>query len=305
MRARRRGPSTRSPLGSARSAACSACSGSTADDPAWQRAPEPTSRLDDVVDGLVAALLEQRAGRPAAQGLRHRRRPPRPAHRLGRRGRRHPARSALVAIGPPQVRSLMPGNSQRKGAVRRKGKGNTAGSGGRVRRGLEGRGPTPKAEDRPYHVAHKAKAARQRCRRRTAGSRQRTGRPGAGPEWVVGRNPVLEAMEAEIPVKTAYVAEGAERDDRLREMLKLAADRSTPMLRGHPRRAGPDDRRRDPPGRRAAAARVQLRAPRRPAGRGPRPPTPSRWSSRSTRSPTRATSVPSSAPRPPSARTAC
>ena len=37
-------------------------------------------------------------------------------------------------------------------------------------------------------------------------------------------------MEAEIPVKSAYVAEGAERDDRLREVFKLAADRSTPML---------------------------------------------------------------------------
>ena len=53
----------------------------------------------------------------------------------------------------------MPGNSQRKGAVRRKGRGNTAGSGGRVRRGLEGKGPTPKAEDRPYHVAYRAKKA--------------------------------------------------------------------------------------------------------------------------------------------------
>ena len=51
----------------------------------------------------------------------------------------------------------MPGNSQRQGAVRKRGKGNTAGSGGRVRRGLEGKGPTPKAEDRPYHAAHKAK----------------------------------------------------------------------------------------------------------------------------------------------------
>ncbi len=53
----------------------------------------------------------------------------------------------------------MPGNSQRKGAVRRKGKSNTAGSGGRVRRGLEGKGPTPKAEDRQYHPAHRAKKA--------------------------------------------------------------------------------------------------------------------------------------------------
>ncbi len=123
----------------------------------------------------------------------------------------------------------MPGNSQRKGAIRRKGKGNTAGSGGRVRRGLEGRGPTPRAEDRPYHVAHKAKNA---SAKRTPGrlTAPRTGRPGTGPEWVAGRNPVLEAMVAGIPVKSAYVAEGAERDDRLRAIFKLAADRSTPLL---------------------------------------------------------------------------
>ena len=122
----------------------------------------------------------------------------------------------------------MPGNSQRKGAVRRKGKGNTAGSGGRVRRGLEGRGPTPKAEDRPYHAAHRSKSAPRS--RPTAGPAQRTGRPGAGPEWVAGRNAVLEAMTAEIPVRTAYVAEGAERDDRLRDILKLAAERGTGLL---------------------------------------------------------------------------
>jgi PAS domain S-box-containing protein len=123
----------------------------------------------------------------------------------------------------------MPGNSQRKGAVRRKGKGNTAGSGGRVRRGLEGRGPTPKAEDRPYHAAHKAKKAAARSRPATS-SGPRTGRPGSGPEWVAGRNAVLESMTAEIPVKAAYIAEGAERDDRLRDILKLAADRSTGLL---------------------------------------------------------------------------
>ena len=47
---------------------------------------------------------------------------------------------------------------------------------------------------------------------------------------MVGRNAVLEAMEAEIPIKTAYVAEGAERDDRLRDILKLAAARGTALL---------------------------------------------------------------------------
>ena len=121
----------------------------------------------------------------------------------------------------------MPGNSQRKGAVRRKGRGNTAGSGGRNRRGLAGRGPTPKAEDRTYHKAHKAKqaAAKQPPERQ-----KRTGRPGAGPEWVAGRNPVHEALTAEIPVQAAYVATGAERDDRLRDILRFCADRSLPLL---------------------------------------------------------------------------
>jgi 23S rRNA (guanosine2251-2'-O)-methyltransferase len=124
----------------------------------------------------------------------------------------------------------MPGNSQRKGAVRRRGKGNTAGSGGRVRRGLEGKGPTPKAEERPYHAAYKAKKASSGRARPSSSGGSRTGRPGSGPEWVAGRNSVLEAMEAEIPIKAAYVAEGAERDDRLREVLKLAAARGTVLL---------------------------------------------------------------------------
>ena len=56
----------------------------------------------------------------------------------------------------------MAGNSSRRGATS-KGKNKTAGSGGRVRRGLEGRGPTPKAEDRPYHKAYKSKQAAQRA----------------------------------------------------------------------------------------------------------------------------------------------
>jgi 23S rRNA (guanosine2251-2'-O)-methyltransferase len=121
----------------------------------------------------------------------------------------------------------MPGNSQRRGAVRRKGKPNTAGSGGRVRRGLEGKGPTPKAEDRPYHAAHRAKKTGPAPRRSSA---PRTGRPGSGPEWVAGRNAVLEAMTAGIPSKAAYIAEGTERDDRLRDILRLAADRGLGLL---------------------------------------------------------------------------
>ena len=51
----------------------------------------------------------------------------------------------------------MAGNSQRRGAIRKSAKKPTAGSGGRVRRGLEGKGPTPRAADRPNHKAYKAK----------------------------------------------------------------------------------------------------------------------------------------------------
>jgi 23S rRNA (guanosine2251-2'-O)-methyltransferase len=123
----------------------------------------------------------------------------------------------------------MAGNSQRKGAVRRKGRGKAAGSGGRVRRGLEGKGPTPKAEDRPYHAAYRArKAAPHRSPSRSSAAQ--TGRPGSGPEWVVGRNAVLEAMEVKIPIRAAYLAEGAERDSRLRDIFKIAADRGIALL---------------------------------------------------------------------------
>jgi 23S rRNA (guanosine2251-2'-O)-methyltransferase len=122
----------------------------------------------------------------------------------------------------------MAGNSKRRGAIKRTGKGNpTAGSGGRRRRGLEGKGPTPKAEDRVGHVANRrAKAvARKTAKRRSPG---RAGR-GAS-EWVVGRNPVVEALQAGVPVTTMYVAEGAERDSRMREALRSATDRGLSML---------------------------------------------------------------------------
>ncbi len=122
----------------------------------------------------------------------------------------------------------MPGNSQRRGAVRHKGKGNAAGSGGRRRRGLEGKGPTPKAEDRVYHRAYKAKqAAEARDQSRPKRAPQQRG---GGAEWVAGRNPVVEALRVGIPVVSVYVAEGIDRDDRVREVFKTCADQSIPML---------------------------------------------------------------------------
>jgi len=131
----------------------------------------------------------------------------------------------------------MPGNSQRKGAVRKKGKTTPAGSGGRVRRALEGKGPTPRAEDRPYHKAYRSRGADEAAK--TTGQRSRGRKPtgsrsgapsSAGSDWVIGRNPVLEVLLAGLPVRRAYVADGLERDDRLRDILKFAAEHNIPLL---------------------------------------------------------------------------
>lgn len=121
----------------------------------------------------------------------------------------------------------MAGNSARRGAVKKSGKGNpTAGSGGRVRRGLEGRGPTPKAQDREGHKAFKAK---QRAEKAKAARPKRPAKPGDS-EWIAGRNSVVEALRAHMPITSVYVAEGAERDGRLREVFRVAAERGISLL---------------------------------------------------------------------------
>lgn len=134
----------------------------------------------------------------------------------------------------------MPGNSQRRGAIRGSKKGPSAGSGGQRRKGLEARGATPKAVERTKHPAHK-NAARATARGAAPGSRPaRSGgparkggtsrRPKGSSEIVYGRNSVLEALRADIPVTTMYVAGRLESDDRVREALKIATGRSISIL---------------------------------------------------------------------------
>ncbi len=120
----------------------------------------------------------------------------------------------------------MAGNSQRRGAVRKSNKKAAAGSGGRVRRGLEGKGPTPRADERPYHKAYKAKQRAEAEERRKPKRRATAG----DAEWVAGRNSVVEALRAGVPITGVYVAEGAERDARLREAFALVADRGISLL---------------------------------------------------------------------------
>lgn len=123
----------------------------------------------------------------------------------------------------------MAGNSQRRGAVRRSGskKGAQVGSGGQRRRGLEGKGPTPKASERPNHKAYKmSKAADKRASGRPGPTRKKSG----STEVVAGRNSVLEALRTDVPVSTMYVASRIDSDDRVKEALTLAAEAGIPIM---------------------------------------------------------------------------
>ncbi|WP_174184855.1 23S rRNA (guanosine(2251)-2'-O)-methyltransferase RlmB [Nocardia barduliensis] len=131
----------------------------------------------------------------------------------------------------------MAGNSQRRGAVRKTGskKGAVVGSGGKRRRGLEGRGATPPAEMRTKHPAAKRAAAKAKATPSRSTGRGAAGRPAGrktddGPELVLGRNPVVECLRAGVPATALYVAVGTENDDRLTESVRIAADAGISIL---------------------------------------------------------------------------
>lgn len=124
----------------------------------------------------------------------------------------------------------MAGNSKRKGAIRKDGskKGQVVGSGGQRRRGLEARGATPKAVDRTYHPAHKkAKAA---AKAKAVAGRNAQRRKDDGPEYVVGRNPVVECLRAGVPATALYVMSTIDADDRVREAIAQAGDKGIAIL---------------------------------------------------------------------------
>ena len=199
----------------------------------------------------------------------------------------------------------MPGNSQRRGRRVTSKKGATAGSGGKNRAGLTGRGQTLPADERPWHKGYSGteklpqrtawkqdkerraaaeEAGRPRSVRRAPrtppgvpGRRERPGRPGRrcrcrtergrrsrcgrrswrggrggakqptrsgprvapgrksnptkdAPELLVGRNPVVEALRANVPATALYIAQGIDIDDRVNEIVRTAGDRGIPIL---------------------------------------------------------------------------
>jgi 23S rRNA (guanosine2251-2'-O)-methyltransferase len=137
----------------------------------------------------------------------------------------------------------------RPGASKGK-KGSKVGTGGHGRQALEGKGPTPKAEDRKGHKAYKFKQAAEKKAaagtqrkgeylapaNRTAGtagaSRQngaRVAKAADASEVLSGRNSVIEALRAKVPATALYIANRIEMDDRVKESIALANHRGIPV----------------------------------------------------------------------------
>jgi len=125
----------------------------------------------------------------------------------------------------------MAGTAKPRGAARSSSKkGPTGGTGGKNKRRLEGKGPTPKAEDRPYHAAAKRKKAAEK----KVSPRTRTGRSEKPKgEIVSGRNAVLEALRASVLATELIVARSIDVDDRVAEALQLALHLQLPIREVH------------------------------------------------------------------------
>jgi 23S rRNA (guanosine2251-2'-O)-methyltransferase len=131
------------------------------------------------------------------------------------------------------------------------------GTGGRGKRKLEGKGPTPPAELRPGHPAQRRAAAKGRrtaeeaaspARAASAGAgrrgtsrtgtsrsdagrgRQPRGSGGSAPELVAGRNAVLEALQAGVPATALHVGPRLDSDERIGQAVMLATDVGIPVV---------------------------------------------------------------------------
>lgn len=122
----------------------------------------------------------------------------------------------------------MAGNDKRRGATRKSNKkGMVVGSGGQRRRGLQGKKPTPKAENRVSHPAKRKADAKKRSEQDQV---KRRAQQESSPELVAGRNPVVECLRAGVPATGLYVAQGIDVDDRVTEAVREAKEDGVPVL---------------------------------------------------------------------------
>jgi len=100
-------------------------------------------------------------------------------------------------------------------------KGPQVGTGGHGRKKLSGKGATPPAEMRPGHPAQ---------RRAVAAQKRKTPKQRETPDYLVGRNPVVEALRAGVPATALYLALGLDIDERITEVVRRAGDRHLAIM---------------------------------------------------------------------------
>lgn len=124
------------------------------------------------------------------------------------------------------------GHRGRPGAVRKGAKkGTRVGSGGQRRAALEGKGPTPKAEDRTYHPAYKKKLAREAAAAKAAGPKLRGHlHTPEGYDLIAGRNPVVEAVSSGVPFSRVFVVGTIAIDDRVTAVLQAATQNGAELI---------------------------------------------------------------------------
>ncbi|MDO5729525.1 MAG: 23S rRNA (guanosine(2251)-2'-O)-methyltransferase RlmB [Actinomycetaceae bacterium] len=127
----------------------------------------------------------------------------------------------------------MAGNDGKRRSKPKGKKGPTKGTGGHSRRALRGKGPTPKAEDRTYHVAYKRKLEREAAAQKRAQAeahRKRTSiKISDGHELIVGRNAVFEAVNAGIGIERVFLAANPT-DERIAKVLRTATALGAPVF---------------------------------------------------------------------------
>ncbi|MFC3998480.1 23S rRNA (guanosine(2251)-2'-O)-methyltransferase RlmB [Nocardiopsis sediminis] len=108
-------------------------------------------------------------------------------------------------------------------------KGPTKGSGGKGRRSLEGKKGTLPAEERHWYGDRKRSRAAARPQAPGGPGAQDGGRPGGaaprggtGPELLIGRNPVVEALRAGVPAAKFFLCNSLDPDARVTEAARLA-----------------------------------------------------------------------------------
>jgi 23S rRNA (guanosine2251-2'-O)-methyltransferase len=81
----------------------------------------------------------------------------------------------------------------------------------------------------PFSVKKSGTAQGSRTTPRVSPGRKST-QPKDGPELLVGRNPVVEALRTHVPATALYVAIGLDMDERVKESVRTAAERGIAIL---------------------------------------------------------------------------